>query len=179
MEMRNKGSLWALDPDADRLDEARRRARRNDVHNVRARVVPADAGADAAIADLAGADRVLVDAPCSGLGTLRRKPDARWRLAPEDPARFAALQREIAGRHAALVKPGGRLLYATCSLAREENEQVAAWLAGRPQLAPLPLAAALGDELAGELGARGHELRLWPHRQGTDGFYLALFERRR
>jgi 16S rRNA (cytosine967-C5)-methyltransferase len=179
MEMRNKGTLWALDPDSERLEEARRRARRNDVHNVRTRAVPADAGADAAIADLAGADRVLVDAPCSGLGTLRRKPDARWRIAPEDPARFAALQREIALRQARLLKPGGRLLYATCSFAREEDEEVAASLAGDPALAPLPLAAALGDELASTLGARGHELRLWPHRHGTDGFYLALFERRR
>jgi 16S rRNA (cytosine967-C5)-methyltransferase len=180
MEMRNKGTLWALDADAERLEEARRRARRNGVHNVRTRPVPASGDeATAATADLAGADRVLVDAPCSGLGTLRRKPDARWRLAATDPARFAALQREIAARAARLVKKGGRFAYATCSVATEENEEVALALAAEvPGLAPLPLAAALGEALAGALGAEGHELRLWPHRHGTDGFYLALFERR-
>jgi 16S rRNA (cytosine967-C5)-methyltransferase len=174
MEMRNRGTLWALDPDADRLDEARRRARRNGVHNVRTRA----AGATEPLDDLR-ADRVLVDAPCSGLGTLRRKPDARWRLEPGDPARFAALQREIAVRHAALLRPGGRLVYATCSLDRAEDEEVAARVAAEvPGLAPLPVAAALGDDLASRLGAQGHELRLWPHRHGTDGFYLAIFERR-
>ena len=180
MEMRNKGSLWALDPDAERLEECRRRARRNGVHNVRTRAVPGGgAEAEAAMKDLAGADRVLVDAPCSGLGTLRRKPDARWRLADSDPPRFSALQREIALRAARLVKPGGRLAYATCSLAREENEEVAAFLAAEgPGLAPLPLATALGAGLAESLGATGHELHLWPHRHGTDGFYLALFERK-
>jgi 16S rRNA (cytosine967-C5)-methyltransferase len=180
MEMRNKGTLWAVDTDADRLSEARRRARRNDVHNVRVRVVPGTgAEADEAVADLAGADRVLADVPCSGLGTLRRKPDARWRLAPGDPARFAALQREIAARAARLVKPGGRFAYATCSLAREENEDVAAFLLAEvPGLAPFPIASALGEERARALGASGHELRLWPHRHGTDGFFLAMFERR-
>jgi 16S rRNA (cytosine967-C5)-methyltransferase len=180
MEMRNKGTLWALDADPERLDEARRRARRDGVHNVRTRAIPpGGAEADEAIADLPPADRVLVDAPCSGLGTLRRKPDARWRLAATDPARFAALQRELAARAARLVKRGGRLLYATCSLAREENEDVARALAAEvPGLAPLPLSSALGDALAAELGAEAHELRLWPHRHGTDGFYVALFERR-
>ncbi|HEY6105543.1 MAG TPA: methyltransferase domain-containing protein, partial [Anaeromyxobacteraceae bacterium] len=106
MEMRNKGSLHALDVDADRLEEARRRARRAGVHNLRTRVVPA-AGpeAEAAAADLAGkADLVLVDAPCSGLGTLRRKPDARWRLEPGDPARFSEAQREIGARFAKLAR---------------------------------------------------------------------------
>jgi 16S rRNA (cytosine967-C5)-methyltransferase len=180
MEMRNKGSLWALDPDAERLEECRRRARRNGVHNVRTRGVPAEGGAaEEAVKDLAGADRVLVDAPCSGLGTLRRKPDARWRLAEGDPPRFAAMQRDIALRAARLVTKGGRLVYATCSLAREENEEVAAFLAAEgPGLAPLPVATALGEERARALGAEGHELRLWPHRHGTDGFYLALFERK-
>jgi 16S rRNA (cytosine967-C5)-methyltransferase len=179
MEMHNKGDLHALDSDEGRLSEARRRARRAGVHNLRARVIPADAGAEAALADLAGkADRVLVDAPCSGLGTLRRKPDARWRLAPEDPARFAALQRELAARFARLLRPGGRLLYATCAIGRAENEEVAAFIASElPGMAPLPVALGLGEERARALGATGHELRLLPHRHGTDGFYAALFER--
>ena len=126
-EMRNKGTLWALDSDADRLDEARRRARRAGVDNLRTRAIAAGDEAAAQLADLRGrADVVLVDAPCSGLGTLRRKPDARWRLSPADPERFAALQRELVARFATLLKPGGRLVYATCAISRVENEGVAA-----------------------------------------------------
>jgi 16S rRNA (cytosine967-C5)-methyltransferase len=179
MEMHNRGDLHALDSDEGRLSEARRRARRAGVHNLRARVIPAGAEAEAALADLAGkADRVLVDAPCSGLGTLRRKPDARWRLAPEDPARFAALQRELVARFAGLLRPGGRLLYATCAIGRAENEEVAAFVASEvPGMAPLPVAEGLGEARARALGAAGHELHLLPHRHGTDGFYAALFER--
>jgi 16S rRNA (cytosine967-C5)-methyltransferase len=182
MEMRNKGSLHALDVDADRLEEARRRARRAGVHNLRTRVVPAaGAEAEAAAADLAGkADLVLVDAPCSGLGTLRRKPDARWRLEPGDPARFSETQREIGARFARLARPGGRLIYATCAIGRTENEEVAAFLAAAaPGLVPLPLERTLGAERARVLGAEGHLLRLTPHRHGTDGFFVAAFERAR
>jgi 16S rRNA (cytosine967-C5)-methyltransferase len=180
MEMHNRGDLHALDSDPGRLDEARRRARRAGVSNLRIQLVPAgpEADADPALLGLAGkADRVLVDAPCSGLGTLRRKPDARWRLQPGDPERFAALQRTLVARFARLLKPGGRMLYATCAVGRAENEEVAAFAAAEvPGLRPLPIAAALGDDLARALGATGHELRLLPHRHGTDGFYAALFE---
>ena len=181
MEMRNRGSLHAWDVDAERLDEARRRARRAGVHNLRARVIPA-AGPEAeeAAADLAGkADLVLVDAPCSGLGTLRRRPDARWRLEPGDPERFAAAQRELGARFARMVRPGGRLVYATCAIGRTENEEVAEFLAAEPGLAPLPLERTLGPERARALGAEGHLLRLLPHRHGTDGFFVAAFERAR
>jgi 16S rRNA (cytosine967-C5)-methyltransferase len=177
-EMRNKGSLHALDPDADRLDEARRRARRAGVHNLRARVIAAGAEAEAELKDLAGkADVVLVDAPCSGLGTLRRKPDARWRLAPEDPARFAALQRELVRRFAGLVRPGGRLVYATCSIGPTENDEVADLAAREAGLVPAPIAPLLGVERARALGAAEARLTLLPHRHGTDGFFMAVFER--
>jgi 16S rRNA (cytosine967-C5)-methyltransferase len=181
MEMRNKGDLHALDSDAGRLDEARRRARRAGVHNLRARAIPAGPGAAEAIADLEGqADRVLVDAPCSGLGALRRKPDARWRLQPGDPERFAATQKELVARFARLLRKGGRLVYATCAVGRAENEEVAAFVAAEaPGLAPFPLAAALGEDLARSLGAEGHTLTLHPHRHGTDGFFIAAFERAR
>ena len=179
MEMRNRGEIAALDVDEGRLEETRRRARRDGVHNVRTRVVPADpAEADAAVAQLAGADRVLVDAPCSGLGTLRRKPDARWRLKPGDPERFAGLQLELARRHAALVRPGGRFVYATCAIGPAENDEVAARVhAEVPGLEPLPAAEALGPELAAALGADGHLVKLYPHRHGTDGFFIACFKR--
>ena len=103
-EMRNRGVLLALDVDADRLEEARRRARRDGVDNLRTRAIPADAEADAALREDEGkADVVLVDAPCSGLGTLRRKPDARWRLGPADPGRFAD---DAEGARRALLTPG-------------------------------------------------------------------------
>src|SRR5512133_485486 len=180
VEMRNKGSLHALDPDSDRLADARKRARRAHVHNLRTRPIAAGPEASAQLEDLAGkADLVLVDAPCSGLGTLRRKPDARWRRTPEDPARFAALQRTLVARFAALVRPGGRLVYATCSIGRTENADVADFAEREAGLVPVPLAARLGEERAPALGAEGGRLVLLPHRHGTDGFFVAAFERPR
>jgi 16S rRNA (cytosine967-C5)-methyltransferase len=177
-EMRNKGSLHALDADAGRLEEARRRARRAGVHNLRARAIAAGPEAEEGIRDLAGkADVVLVDAPCSGLGTLRRKPDARWRLTPEDPPRFAALQRELVRRFSALVRPGGRLVYATCSVGPTENEEVADFAARELGLRPVPVAATLGEDRARAVGAEEARLTLLPHRHGTDGFFMATFER--
>jgi 16S rRNA (cytosine967-C5)-methyltransferase len=179
-EMRNRGSLWAVDSDADRLAEAKRRARRAKVHNVRTRPVPAGPEAEAALADLAGnADVVLVDAPCSGLGTLRRKPDARWRLRPEDPERFARTQRELAARFGALVRPGGRLVYATCAIGRTENDDVADFVERELPFEPAAIAPLLGDARARAAGAQGNRLRLLPHRHGTDGFFVAVFARRK
>ena len=171
-EMRNKGRLVACDRDARRLDELRPRARRAGVHNWEARSVPESS--DARIADLREqADAVLVDAPCSGLGALRRNPDARWRLDPEEIASFPPRQREILERYARLVKPGGRLVYATCSINRAEDEEVrAAFLAAHPEFgeaAALPEAVGLG---------KGAEVQLLPHRHGTDGFYIAAMRRR-
>ena len=180
--MRNKGSLHALDTDADRLSEARRRARRAGVHNLRARLVAPGAEADAQLEDLAGkADVVLVDAPCSGLGTLRRKPDARWRLAEGDPARFAAIQRSLVVRFSRLLRPGGRLVYATCSIGRTENDDVAEFAEREAGLRQAPLRPLLGKERLAALAAAADatRLQLYPHRQGTDGFFLAAFERPR
>lgn len=180
MEMHNRGELFALDVDQDRLDEARRRARRAGVHNLRTRLIAAGPQAEAQLSDLNGqADRVLVDVPCSGLGALRRKPDARWRLTEDDPERFADQQRELVTRFARLVRPGGRLVYATCAVGATENGEVADFiereLAG---LIPVPIERALGAELAGLLETTGSRLQLYPHRHGTDGFFLAVFERR-
>ncbi|HET7753813.1 MAG TPA: RNA methyltransferase, partial [Anaeromyxobacteraceae bacterium] len=111
-------------------------------------------------------------------GTLRRKPDARWRLAPGDPERFAELQLALALRHAALVKPGGRFVYATCAIGRTENDDVAERIAREvPGLVPLAASDALGPELARALGAAGNAVRLYPHRHGTDGFFFASFQR--
>ncbi len=179
MEMHNRGTLWALDSDPDRLGEARRRASRARVDNLRTRAVPAGPEAEAAIADLAAkADVVLIDAPCSGLGTLRRKPDARWRLLPGDPERFAGIQRALAARFGALVKPGGRLVYATCAVGRTENDDVADHVERELPFDPAPLAPLLGEDRARALGVEANRLRLWPHRHGTDGFFVAAFARR-
>jgi 16S rRNA (cytosine967-C5)-methyltransferase len=179
-EMRNKGSLHALDADEGRLEEARRRARRAGVHNLRARAIAAGPEAEGQLRDLAAkADVVLVDAPCSGLGTLRRKPDARWRLAPEDPARFAGIQRDLVRRFGALVRPGGRLVYATCSIGPTENDEVADFALAELGLRPAPVAPLLGEERARALGAEEARVTLLPHRHGTDGFFLAAFERPR
>jgi 16S rRNA (cytosine967-C5)-methyltransferase len=170
-EMRNKGRLVAADRDGRRLDELRPRARRAGVHNWEARLVPESS--DARIADLREqADVVLVDAPCSGLGALRRNPDARWRLDPAEVDSFPPRQKEILERYARLVKPGGRLVYATCSINRAENEDVrAAFLAAHSEFKP---AQALPERVG--LGT-GSEIQLLPHRHGTDGFYIAALER--
>jgi 16S rRNA (cytosine967-C5)-methyltransferase len=172
-EMHNKGRLIACDRDLRRLDELRPRARRNGVHNWEARAVPESS--DARVTDLQGqADVVLIDAPCSGLGALRRNPDARWRLDAAEVATFPPRQSQILERYARLVKPGGRLVYATCSINRAENQEVrAAFLAKHAaEFTPAPA-------LPPELGLPGDEVQLLPHRHGTDGFYIAAFERKK
>ena len=128
-------------------------------------------------------DRVLVDAPCSGLGTLRRNPDLKWRQSPQAVAEMQAKQIAILSSAARLLKPGGRLVYATCSLLRAENEDVvAAFTQAHPDFAVLPMAKALSAaHIAGGerlVSADGH-LRLWPHVHATDGFFAAGWLRRR
>lgn len=136
--------------------------------------------------DLTGkADLVFVDAPCSGSGVWRRHPEGAWRLEPDSVSRLAALQGEILTRAARLVRPGGRLAYATCSVLHAENGAVAdAFLEAHPDFAPIPISYAaatpnLTDAARVKLGelADGHRLQLTPHRSGTDGFFLALFTR--
>jgi 16S rRNA (cytosine967-C5)-methyltransferase len=179
MEMHNKGSLHALDTDEGRLEEAKRRARRDHVHNLRCQVIAPGPEAEEQLAELTGKARVvLVDAPCSGLGTLRRKPDARWRLAPGDPEKFSLVQRTLVARFSKLLAPGGRLVYATCAIGRTENDDVADFAARELPLDPAPLAPLLGEERALALGVEGNRLRLLPHRHGTDGFFVAAFTRR-
>jgi 16S rRNA (cytosine967-C5)-methyltransferase len=162
-EMRNKGRLIACDRDLRRLDELRPRARRAGMHNWEARGVPEGPNGETKIADLVSqADLVLVDAPCSGLGALRRNPDARWRLNQDEVDTFPPRQLEILQRYARLVKKGGRLVYATCSINRQENQDVRArFLAGAPDFAEA-----------------APELQLLPHRDGTDGFYIARLRRK-
>jgi 16S rRNA (cytosine967-C5)-methyltransferase len=124
---------------------------------------------DARCPPLAGRfDAILVDAPCSGLGTLRRHPEVRWRRRPEDIPRLAALQRDILAGVAPLVRPGGILVYAVCSLTRSENEDVVAWLCATHRGFAVEPAAAPGDT-----ATREGFLRTLPHRHDLDGFFAA------
>ncbi len=174
MLMGNRGHLIACDVSTPRLDGAVRRLRRAGVHNAeRHLVAPGDKWAKRR----AGAfDRVLVDAPCTGTGTWRRNPDARLRLRPLDLEELVPKQAAIMDDAARLVRPGGRLIYATCSLLTEENEaQVDNFLARTPGFAVVPLPAAwpLPDPPPGP----GPFLSLTPLRHGTDGFFAAVLER--
>jgi 16S rRNA (cytosine967-C5)-methyltransferase len=180
-QMKNRGELFALDIDPRRLDELKRRARRAGVHNVRVRALPdPEPDPTAALADLVGrADRVLVDAPCSGTGTFRRKPDARYRLTEAMLAQHVERQQTLLQRFAPLVRPGGRLVYGTCSLLEEENEAViAGFLERHPDFHTVPPADRLGPELGAKV-SDGDFLRLSPGRHGTDGFFGAILQRRR
>ena len=172
MLMRGTGRVYAMDISAKRLAALAPRAARAGITNVHTLVLGED---DARARRLAGKlDRVLVDAPCSGFGTLRRNPDLKWRHGPEAIAELAAKQRRILGDAARLVRPGGRLVYATCSILREENDAVAAaFQEEHPEFQPLSCAELLATQrIALDTGER---LRLLPHLHGTDGFYAAAF----
>ena len=186
-QMRDSGRVYAFDTSARRLEAMAPRLARAGLTQVFPTVIAHES--DERLARLAGKmDRVLVDAPCSGLGTLRRSPDLKWRQTEATVADYAALQANILRAAARLVKPGGRLVYATCSLLDAENEAVA--LAFSQEMArsfqPLSVAEALtkakvaqADSLCTPLGQDGvTALRLWPHRHGTDGFFAAMWERR-
>jgi 16S rRNA (cytosine967-C5)-methyltransferase len=177
------GRLVASDIDQKRLDAMQERLVRAGAGVETRRLGAHGEGLD----DLEGqADLVFVDAPCSGSGTWRRHPEAAWRLTPATVTRLAALQQTILARAAKLVKPGGRLVYATCSMLDAENGQVAkAFAAEHPNFAPLSIGEAaetpnLTDAARTRLAALangGHTLQLTPRRTGTDGFFAALFQR--
>jgi 16S rRNA (cytosine967-C5)-methyltransferase len=130
--------------------------------------------ADARQPPYAGADLVLLDAPCTGTGTFRRHPDGRWRVGPEELAALVALQRELLASAARLVRPGGILVYATCSLEPEENEgQMEAFLASHGEFEPAPVAEAVDATLLAPDGS----LRVQPQRHGVDGAYALRLRR--
>ena len=170
----NRGRIVATDVDDGKLEELRRRARRATVSNARALQLGAN---DREIDALRGqCDAVLVDAPCSGIGALRRNPEARWRLREDELPSFARRQQDIARAAAALLAPGGRLVYATCSLLACENQDVVAALtAPGSELAALPLADVLGPRA--QALAAGDALTVTPHVHGTDGFYACVLRK--
>jgi 16S rRNA (cytosine967-C5)-methyltransferase len=174
MMMQNRGQLVACDVSAPRLDAAVRRLRRAGVHNVERHLI--EAGDKWAKRRAGSFDRVLVDAPCTGTGTWRRNPDARLRLTEADLAELLPKQAVILDQAATLVRNGGRLVYATCSLLAEENEdQVSAFLTRHAGFALVPLPRAWPG---GAPPNPGEFLSLTPARHGTDGFFAAVLERR-
>jgi 16S rRNA (cytosine967-C5)-methyltransferase len=168
--MGNRGQLYAYDSDARRLTDTVRRAQRAGVLNLQVRSPIHPKPLDGLEGRM---DLVFVDAPCTGSGTWRRHPDAKWRLTPAQLARRMAEQDAVLAEAAAFVKPGGRLIYVTCSLFAEENEdRVAAFLAARPGFTPVP-ASGPADAF---LTAEGY-LRLTPRTAATDGFFVAVLTR--
>ncbi|HJV25227.1 MAG TPA: RsmB/NOP family class I SAM-dependent RNA methyltransferase [Aromatoleum sp.] len=173
--MRSTGRLYAFDVAEKRLAKLKPRAARAGLSNVHPVLIAHER--DAKVKRMVGkADRVLVDAPCSGLGTLRRNPDLKWRQTPESVAEMVVKQGAILESAARLVKPGGRLVYATCSLLTEENDNVVdAFLAAHPEFQLLNAAEVLAKQ--GITLDTGERLRLSPRTHDTDGFFAAVMER--
>jgi 16S rRNA (cytosine967-C5)-methyltransferase len=181
--MRNKGHIVACDVLRGRVDRAATRLNRGGVHNVERRELSTER--DPWVKRHARSfDRVLVDAPCSGVGTWRRNPDAKWRFTPEDLAAVIDLQRRILDSAARLVKPGGRLIYATCSLLPSENAaQVTSFAKDHPEFVLRPVtevwAETVGRMPEGAAAPTADRLlQLTPAAHETDGFFVAVLERK-
>lgn len=192
--LRNRGRLVASDVDRHKLTELGKRARRAGLTNVQSVWAsasdapapsrgPAPPPLSASVNLKGGASRVLVDAPCSGLGVLRRHPEARWRLGPRDLDEIGKKQREILAASARLVEPHGRLIYATCTiLARENDAVVHEFLAAHPDFAPVPVKEILGGARAQAVtDADGVFLRVYPGEspESPDGFFAAVLRRQK
>ena len=182
--MRSTGRLYAFDTSAHRLDALKPRLARSGLSNVHPAALAHER--DDRVKRLAGKiDRVLVDAPCSGLGTLRRNPDLKWRQGLQAVEEMAAKQTAILDSASRMVKSGGRLVYATCSVLPQENEAIAQMFsAAHPEFTPLPVAGLLENlkvPQAATLCAGGESgtdyLRLWPHVHATDGFFAAVWQK--
>jgi len=173
--MRSTGRLYAFDVSATRLSRLTPRLARSGLSNVEPVAIAHEN--DTRVKRLAGkAQRVLVDAPCTGTGTLRRNPDIKWRQDPDGLAQLLELQGRILASAARCVAPGGRLVYATCSLLRAENQdQVRAFLERRPEFRLVPVAEVLANR--SPLRPDGEMLQLRPDIHGTDGFFAAVLER--
>jgi 16S rRNA (cytosine967-C5)-methyltransferase len=174
--MHSTGRLYAFDVSDRRLDNLAPRLKRSGLSNVFPQRISGEN--DAKVKRLRGKiDRVLVDAPCTGLGTLRRNPDLKFRQTAEGLAELNAKQRAILESAAGLVKPGGRLVYGTCSLLREENEAIVeAFLAAHADFRLVPAAEVL-ERQGVRVPFEGPYLRLYPHVHGTDGFFAAVMDR--
>lgn len=173
--MRNTGRLYAFDVSEKRLAKLKPRLARSGLSNVHPVVIAHEN--DAKVKRLAGKmDRVLVDAPCSGLGTLRRNPDLKWRQSPEDVTELTSKQLSILNSAARLVKTGGILAYATCSFLADENEEIAkSFLQQHSGFELVPMSQVLSEQ---KIELKMEEfLQLFPHRHQTDAFFCALFKK--
>jgi 16S rRNA (cytosine967-C5)-methyltransferase len=170
--MRSQGRIYAFDTAERRLANLKPRLKRSGLSNVHPQLLASER--DTKVKRLAGKiDRVLVDAPCTGFGTLRRNPDLKWRQSEAGLTELVAKQRAILDAAATLVKPGGRLVYATCSVLPDENEDiVAAFLASHPRFTQLDAAAEL--KRAGIDLDTGPTLKLYPHKHGCDAFFATI-----
>lgn len=158
--MENKGQLIALDLYESKLNQLKLRARRNGVHNIETRVIE---GSKTIKKLHEKADRVLIDAPCSGLGVLKRNPDSKWKLQPEFIENIKKIQAEVLENYSKIVKPGGKLVYATCSVLPSENQEQ------------------INNFLQTEIGKNFTfvvDYKILAHESGYDGFYMALLERK-
>jgi 16S rRNA (cytosine967-C5)-methyltransferase len=179
--MRSTGRIYAFDIHARRLAGLGPRLKRSGLSNVHPAAIASEN--DVRVKRLSGKiDRVLVDVPCSGSGTLRRNPDLKWRFDEKELARVNVVQHSVLRAAARLVKPGGRLVYSTCSLLAEENQAVVeCFLADQPHFTTVPVVEVLGPqgiEIPGLERFAPHFVML-PHLQGTDGFFAAVLQRRR
>lgn len=158
--MENKGQLIAMDIYGSKLKELKRRARRNGAHNIE----PREIDSTKVFKKLYGsADRVLIDAPCTGLGVIRRNPDTKWKMQPEFLDKITQTQREILGSYSKILKPGGKMVYATCSILPQENrDQVKSFLSSEDG-ADFSLIS---------------EKKIYASKSGYDGFYMALLEKK-
>lgn len=158
--MENKGQLIAMDIYESKLNELKRRAKRNGIFNIETRVIDSTKVIKKLIDK---ADKVLIDAPCSGLGVLKRNPDSKWKLQPEFMDTIRATQKELLDSYSRMVKPGGQLVYATCSIFPSENEkQVKAFLAREE----------------GKNFTLLNEEKILPSKSGFDGFYISLLQKK-
>jgi 16S rRNA (cytosine967-C5)-methyltransferase len=173
--MRNTGSIYAFDVSEKRLLNLGQRLKRSGLSNLRSQRISSEQ--DPKLKRLNGKfNRVLVDAPCSGFGTLRRNPDLKWRQTPKDIVELSAKQANILARAAKLLKDGGRLVYATCSLLQDENESVAeAFLNTHPDFSLVPANEVMAQQQISL--DTGKYLKLFPHLHQTDGFFAAVFEK--
>ena len=183
--MRSTGRLYAFDTSAHRLDSFKPRMARSGLSNVHPAAIAHER--DERVKRLSGKiDRVLVDAPCTGLGTLRRNPDLKWRQSPQAVEEMAVKQAAILQSASRLLKSGGRLVYATCSVLPQENEAIAAaFSAANPDFEPLVAGEVLSGLKVTDAASlcQGGEsgqlyLRLWPQRHATDGFFAAVWQKK-
>lgn len=175
--MNNSGTIIACDVSDKRLERITERVQRAGVRNIDFRVLDPDRGAGLTLKQ--PADRVLLDVPCSGSGTWRRNPAAKWLLTPGGLERLMLRQRQILSAARRLVRPGGRIVYATCSVLPGENEEpVAAFLEAAPEFRLLPIPEVWKTVLGTACPTNNPYLRLTPADHGTDGFFVAVLERK-